>query len=746
MQKHDQGTSEFLCEILSMDEFENEVLTHELMQNFRIIDTLFKSIPPQLNDIYSHLKSAKKSSFTSLRIINNKIRSKELVTEKSLIMFITSEPKKDQRVTQFSNYKALIITSLFLKNINKTGIKDISSLTQEMRLLLTGKSSKVVSQLPDLNDHKGDRFRNEWLALIDRYQDNITLQQRLKSLFKLTQDFLSFLPPDEVTHLSHKQPKWYKQGFVKETITADYDEQISLANFTTNLDIEDIDPQEWDTLDEDSLLSESSKQSLINQTSITADFDLERRQAKSIAANIVRQKLRLNCSTSQATKHDIKSLLNYCLSSASETYQYLLLMLFSGKDITSRSDIKWTRKNGNITGYLVEYELPTTKNEDADLAPTVATKIEIPIPTIIFQSPTMIPLNDTQTDKFQAAIKLINKSANSHLTISKVAGFFSQYLKQQNVDIIFDAIFSGHDVRNTPALFYTKVATTQLLTIKQKYLTALNLLIKNQSFENKNNNLSLPDFDFSRPQEMGSPLPVTEENLIAMFTALKSKVLNLIAEIPGCHRCENLISGFYLFHIYYTVFVQTIITFSSGYRPVNGWGGTLTDYFIEESMLWISDKEYIKGDSSRLVVLPQTTMDILKQYIDYLKVAYKNIGDNSPKAKLRIQQTLNGEDHLFFYLLEDGLPVDAKPKDTLQYLTVLSGVDLNQANWGRHQMRTYLHNARIPTEHISAWMGHSQGQLHSHGHFSSLSFEGVQEIAKHIDSLLKRLGIEEFSW
>lgn len=741
MTDQDQITLNFLTEILSIDEFENEVLIKELMRSFDIINTLFEQVPTSLNYIYSHIKSAKKSSFSSLKIINRKMRSQELVSEKVLIMLITSEPKREQQTLQFDRYKALIITSLFLKRIDKVETKQLMFFAHEMRLLMTGKASHVVNELPDLIRHQKADFDDEWETLITSNENNNTLQQRLKILLKIVRYFLSFSPQQEPNSREISPPKWYRKGISKLTTKADHDERIELNSFTTQFDIEDIDVQEWETLDEDSLLSESSKQSLTSQASITADFDLERRQAKSMAANIVRQKLRLNCSTSQATKHDIESLLSYCLSSKSETCQYLLLMLFAGKDITARSDIKWTKKNNAITGYIVEYELPTAKKGAADSEQSVATKIEIPLPTVIFQSHPTLPLNDIQTDKCKATIKLINKSANSHLTLSKVAGFFSQYLKQQNVDIIFDAIFSGNDIRNTPALFYTQVTTTRLLTIKQRYLTTLSLLLKSKGIK-----FLIPYFDFSHPQAMGSPLPVTKESLIAIFTALKSKVIGVIAELPGCHRCENLISGFYLFHIYYTVFVQTIITFSSGYRPVNGWGGTLTDYFIEENMLWISDKEYIKGDNSRLVVLPQITMDILKQYIDYLKIAYKNIGDKSPQAKLRIKKALSGEGHLFFYLFEDGLPIDAKPKATLQYLTILSGVDLIQANWGRHQMRTYLHNAGIPTEHISAWMGHSQGQLHSHGHFSSLSFEGDQEIAKHIDSLLKQLGIEVFSW
>ncbi|WP_089139565.1 hypothetical protein [Vibrio rumoiensis] len=746
MTEQDQRTLNFLTEILSMDEFENEVLIQELMRNFDVINTLFEQIPTPLNYIYSHVKSAKKSSFTSLKIINRKIRSRQLVSEKTLIMFITSEPNRRQQSLQFDRYKALIITSLFLKRIDQAETKQLMILAHEMRLFMTGKSAHVVNKLPDLIHHQKANFDDEWETLIASNEHNATLQQRLKTLLKIVRYFLSFLPQPELNSTGMSPPKWYRKGSSKLTIKADHDGRIELNTFTMQHDIEDIDIQEWETLDEDSLLSESSKQSLISPASIVTDFELERRQAKSMAANMVRQRLKLNCSTSQSTRHDIEALLNYCLSSTSETCQYLLLMLFSGKDITVTSDIKWKRENNAITGYFVKYELPTAKMEQENLESTVISTIEIPLPTVIFHTPPSIPLNDIQAAKCQAVIKSINKSANTNLTLSKVAGFFSQYLKQQNVDIIFNAIFAGSDIRNTPALFYTQVTTTSLLTIKQKYLSTLKQLVENQSINNKEIKLPLPNFNVSHPQLMGSPLPVSEESLIAIFTALKNQILSMIEQIPGCHRCENVVSEFYSFHMLYTVFVQTVITFSSSYRPVNGWGGTLIDYFIEESMLWISDKEYIKGDNSRLVVLPQTTMGILKQYIEYLKIAYENIGEQSPQAKIRIKQALSGEEHLFFYLLDDGTPVEAKPKTTLQHLTILGGIDLIQANWARHQLRTYLHNIGIPTEQVSAWMGHAQGQLHSHGHFSSLAFEGAQGIAKHIDLLLKRLGIEAFSW
>lgn len=741
MEGNRKNMFEFLDQILSMDDFENEVLAQEIAVNFERLRTIFGQIPPQLNLIHSHLNSLNKTSFTSLKIINKKIRTQELVSEKTLQMLLTSEPKRGQTESKFQQYKSLIIASLFLQQLEKTDTKDSNFFAQEMRLLMTGKSSVVVNKLPDLKLHREANFQTEWDDLIRSKEANQSLHQRLKSLLKATLNFLSFMPPEESKETTSSRPKWYKEGFVKQTTKADFDDQTTLQSFVSHIDIESIDEQDWNTLDEDSLLVESSKQSLNTPTSITQDYELEKRKAKSVAANIVRQKLRLNCSTSQATKHEIETLLTYCLSSNSQTSQYLLLMLFSGKDITKESKLLWVKTSNVISGYIIEYELPTQKEIPFNEAKFITTTVEIPLPTMEFQQYPRFPLSQEQTEKCKLAINNINKNHGTKITLSKVTEFFSQYLKQQNLDIIFDAVFSGADIRNCPALFYTQVSSSSLLRIQEKYLALLN-----QFLLKRNVNFPMPNFNISTSQLLGSPIPLSEEKLKTMFNTMQEKIIKIVEEEPNCHKGHLKTGTSYLFHICYTVFVQTVITFSSGYRPVNDWGGTLKDYFVEEGMLWISDKEYIKGDNSRFIILPSIAIDILKQYVQYLENLNRNISPEHYKTKAKIKSILDGDEHLFFFFSQVDQPKRFKPKHTWSMQISLGETELLQANWGRHQIRTYLHTQGIPTEYISAWMGHSLGHIHSHGHYSSLSNDGPQLIANQIDTLLQNLGVEAFVW
>lgn len=124
MEGNRKNMFEFLDQILSMDDFENEVLAQEIAVNFERLRTIFGQIPPQLNLIHSHLNSLNKTSFTSLKIINKKIRTQELVSEKTLQMLLTSEPKRGQTESKFQQYKSLIIASLFLQQLEKTDTKD----------------------------------------------------------------------------------------------------------------------------------------------------------------------------------------------------------------------------------------------------------------------------------------------------------------------------------------------------------------------------------------------------------------------------------------------------------------------------------------------------------------------------------------------------------------------------------------------------------------------------------------------
>lgn len=741
MEENCKNMFEFLDQMLSMDDFENEVLAQEIAVNFERLHTIFGQIPPQLNDVYLHLNSIQKSAFTSLKIINKKIRTQELVSEKTLQMLLTSEPKRGQTESNFQQYKSLIIASLFLQQLEKTDTKDSNFFAQEMRLLMTGKSSDVVNKLPDLKQHREANFQTEWDDLIRSKEANQSLHQRLKNLLKATLNFLSLLPPEEKKVTTTNRPKWYKEGFVKQTTKADFDDQTTLQSFVSHIDIESIDEQDWNTLDEDSLLVESSKQSLNTPTSIAQDYELEKRKAKSVAANIVRQKLRLNCSTSQATKHEIETLLTYCLSSNSQTSQYLLLMLFSGKDITKEHKLQWINAFNAINGYTIDYELPTQKILPLSEINFTATTVTIPIPTIEFEEYPSFPLSQKQTEKCQLLLDNINKSHGTKITLSKITGFFSQYLKQQNLDTIFDAVFSGADIRSCPALFYTQVSSSSLLRIQERYLALLNqFLLKHRI------NFPMPNFNTSTSQMLGSPIPLSDEKLKLMLNTMQKKIRKIVDEEPDCHQGHLKTINSYRFHNCYTVFVQTIMTFSSGYRPVNGWGGTLKDYFIEEGMLWISDKEYIKGDNSRLIILPSIAIDILKQYILYLENLNKNVGLEQHNTKTKIKSIWGGDEHLFLLFTYLDQLESLKPKQVWNMQISLGEIELPQANWGRHQIRTYLHTHGIPTEYIAAWMGHSLGHLHSHGHFSSLSNDGPKLIAKQIDRLLQNLGVEVFVW
>ncbi|GLT15300.1 hypothetical protein [Vibrio algivorus] len=170
---------------------------------------------------------------------------------------------------------------------------------------------------------------------------------------------------------------------------------------------------------------------------------------------------------------------------------------------------------------------------------------------------------------------------------------------------------------------------------------------------------------------------------------------------------------------------------SPGIAPLTiGGGGTLKDYFIEESILWISDKEYIKGDNSRLIILPSIAIDILKQYIQYLENLNKNSVPEQHNTKTKIKSILDGDEHLFFFFTHVDQLESFKPKYIWNVQMPLGEVKLLQANWGKHQIKTYLHTYGIPTEYIAAWMGHSLGKLLLHGHFRSLSNDGPQLIVK----------------
>lgn len=59
------------------------------------------------------------------------------------------------------------------------------------------------------------------------------------------------------------------------------------------------------------------------------------------------------------------------------------------------------------------------------------------------------------------------------------------------------------------------------------------------------------------------------------------------------------------FHNSYSLYIYRLICLASGYRPVAGAWGRISDICLESGNYWISDKERREGVAARMIVLPE---------------------------------------------------------------------------------------------------------------------------------------------
>jgi hypothetical protein len=161
------------------------------------------------------------------------------------------------------------------------------------------------------------------------------------------------------------------------------------------------------------------------------------------------------------------------------------------------------------------------------------------------------------------------------------------------------------------------------------------------------------------------------------------------------------------------------------------------DFDLKRKIIWISDKEIRSGLAARQIPLPKLALDVVHNIQAHLKNLLAKGLLHQEEDIQAIRLALTGESFFLVYFDDKPRPLD--PRILQKAMEKRWPFPLN---WHRHLMRSMLTNAKIPGDHIDAWMGHENFGQEAFGRFSGLSTEDMRQISDAIDGWFRRIGIE----
>lgn len=211
----------------------------------------------------------------------------------------------------------------------------------------------------------------------------------------------------------------------------------------------------------------------------------------------------------------------------------------------------------------------------------------------------------------------------------------------------------------------------------------------------------------------GSQLEVLEEHLKTQLRQLEKRIADAANNEVQWVEYHNLL-------VSYTVLALLAIT---GARPVNSPFESVAWFDFERKLLFIDDKSGGMARASRLCVLTDDVIDILKnRYFPHLKNLSKALSNSLPDFSAQVEAALTGADPinlpLFFYISNstsfDWLEV------TESGLAMQCGINEWPIpfNFLRHRFSTRLRKLHLNVEIIEALMGHSDAGSETHGAYS----------------------------
>ncbi len=692
------------------------------------------------------LRQEYKYEFQELKFIVTEARMK-IITPPARLLDVLSCIKKEKTLGQhylpaflscelqrssydqerFDQYKALtfiVSIRLLMMGQHESAVKGVCD---EIRLFSVGKRESLAAWLPDVLRKNLPDLIQDLEQIRTSTAENTKTQSVSNQLSKFYVPYRdSYESRDGITRdVSSKEFK--KNGVVNSSSVQQLDDGTGFAVELREISNSSSGNDHWEKEENDSGQTRKLRIVTLSPAS-TVSYASRAIQAKAISNRLLKKKLSLSCDIYQASLFEIKILLKECIASLhtknSDTAQLLIFMLIFGNQCDQIKSMRNKKHKGKIAGIKRAHTLPTQKQRD-ELAPLlrkVDTSIIFPVPSLITESLQSLKFKNVTDADIKNYLQHINKKHETHITQTKISTFLGHKLKQEGIDPVLIELIKGSAPSELAALSYTQLESNSLLTTYQRYLNFLSKISACQE-------LSLTTKTLDN-KIIGTPLAIDNKLLHQLFSALTERLEMLKSPDEQGFPAS--------YHNLVTVHVQIILALSSGYRPVTGWFGKITDISLDTGQFWISDKENRLGDASRVIVLPPIALECIKQYTAFLNAAAFHLRNTDTPLCKRYREAASGQEHLFFYRSETHWD-EVSPKTMAP---IFDSIFPLPPNWHRHHIRTLLHQSNVHSELIAAWMGHADIGEASFAQYSSLNFNELYKIAEIINHHLNQNGIK----
>ncbi|MGR5064066.1 integrase [Photobacterium sp. DNB22_13_2] len=638
---------------------------------------------------------------------------------------------------KFDQYKALTLISITRLSFMGKHDAKIKTICDEVRLFANGQRETMAGYLPDINQYAFPELVKQFTLLTDKEKSIIKSARIINQLEHYHRPYQASLQSSE-GYTRSVTTKQFRQAGTLTVSPRQYlnDEGDSLIEIN-QLHFGSRNNEPWQ--DEDGLGNDNRSLTIVTSpSSVNKDYSLEVMKARAIQARIRKKNMHLPCDIYAFTNFEVACLVQACLKTIEVgntnencIAKLLMLMLLMGNIIEQVRKTKVQRSaHKSVCGFIRKHNLPTHKLR-AELAPIlerVSENLPFPLPKLLTQGVNSFRFTDVGEKEIKAYLHDINRKHHTHITLTKISGYLRQKLSQEEIDPVIIEIICGTDIRAIPALFYTQLSYSSILNAYLRYIKFIASASQKPELE------ILNDVTVQDNMLIGSPLHIRAKILKSLFCQLDKQIKQSLQRpsLKFSEECHNQV----------TLFTQLIMGLACGYRPVTGWFGKLEHFHLDTGECWISDKEKSTGDCSRVIVLPKTALRILEQYLTYVEQAAIHYGNANKTISFRYHSVLNSQEHLFFF----------REKDLIQetipsiFIALVDPIFPLQPNWPRHHIRSLLLKNNVPTELISAWMGHQDTGKHAFNQFSHLNRKQMRTISQVINHHLIEIGLEESIW
>lgn len=736
----------FLSSIFAsiLDSDEKDSIAQHIVYLVSLADADLKSsFSDEIKALESHISSyniVKKTTNESITSIYNKLKKNRLLIECHASAFVCAILKfKTYNQSEFDKYKIIIL----LCAIRLVGIgshdSPVKSVLNELRYLANGIREELWPILPNPTLISFTHLINELNNERENESNSTSIHTQLSTYY---------VPLNNANKnskgITRKKNKVYTKngGNIEISPVHHQDEDDEhIVHEIRAVTESDKKRSQWEKEEQNSVPTDLQSFMVVKNHDLSV---VEKRQraikANAIADRIKVRKQSLPCDFKILSAYEVSSLIKYCnLEIDNETDHYypavvIYLCLFFGRtyqDIDQMQKSKQTKfvydqKSKNWT-LKIKHKTSTFKQEYKvrDLITKVSDHLTLDFP-VKFSNllDKRFILKNVKVSDLQDFLSRLNRKNNLRLTLSRIANYFIDYHRSQNIDPVLLEVYLSLQTFQTSGMPYSNISKSSLLSIIQKYGDYLSDISDTDIFKLEQKG------DPDKNENIGTPLLIQDKKIVIIN-------LNHIAHLK---ELRTLNKPYIIdFHNKFVFYVYRMLTMASGFRPVTGTCGKLSDICLDSGMFWISDKENRNGISARCIVLGDIALKQLSFYLQHLKDLSSFFSIRNKVLYQRFIESLNAKEHLLFFIGDNDEIIEVTPTSINPYMDKQFPVKLN---WHRHYIRSQFMRKNIDPALIGSFMGHEEIGQEGLGRFSSLSYCDFKKLSEVVNSILKSLNFK----